>query len=282
MTAPLVTPLVLLSEVRGDLNVTSTTDTDNRVRNLIMEESEHLQRVCKRRFDHRVATIKHTPRLLQYGGDLLNSLDLALRHDLVSVTAITNGDSATISSGYTLEPDSNEVKSVIHLDSLGAVSWTNSNDPRNAISATGVWGYGGQFEATSYTVSSGLAADAAATSFVSSSALETGMVLKIESEYLYVSSTSGTTTTVERGYNGSTAATHANATAISRFKPNALVQRLVKRLVAWRLEQVKSPLFGSAVVGDVIFPVATDSMPKDVAAAVKAARLVKPNRVVAV
>ena len=66
------------------------------------------------------------------------------------------------------------------------------------------------------TVASGLSADATVTTFVISA---TGFVreddlITIESEVLTVSGVSGTTITVQRGMLGTTAATHANATAI--------------------------------------------------------------------
>ena len=55
-----------------------------------------------------------------------------------------------------------------------------------------------------------------------------GDTLLIESEQLYVTAVSGNNLTAERGVNGTTAATHADDTAISRFVyPKQLVEAVV-------------------------------------------------------
>ena len=70
--------------------------------------------------------------------------------------------------------------------------------------------------ASGTTVASGLASDATVT-FVSSdgTVFRDNDIIKIESEVLTVSGTSGTSVTVQRGMHNTTAATHADATAIS-------------------------------------------------------------------
>ncbi len=91
------------------------------------------------------------------------------------------------------------------------------------------------------------------------------MVLKIDSEYLYVGA--ATTTAIsqlERAYNGSTAATHVDSSVVYRWEAEPLVQRLVQRLVMISAAQDSSPLFGQIVIGDATAAVTTDGSPQDV------------------
>jgi hypothetical protein len=284
MTAPLATPLVQLSEVQAEANIAAATDAYNRVRTWIVEASAALQGVCKRRFDHRIDTLYHTPLHHGYGGDLLSAYDLLLADDLQSVVAITNGDSSAISSGYTLEPRGVTTKTRVRLNSTGAVTWTYSAvDAQGSVAVQGVWGYGGDWTDTGTTLNGAIVSTSAVT-FTSSAgtSLEVGMVLKVDSEYMYVSAISSNTITVTRGYNGSTAATHLTAAVVYRFVAHPVVAHIVKRLVIYFMERQKSPLFGQVVVNDLSFPITTDQWPKDVWATIKTNRLIRLNRIVAV
>lgn len=81
----------------------------------------------------------------------------------------------------------------------------------------GRWGYS-ESKVSLTTVASGLDADATITTFELASEVlaSIGDTLIIEDEQLYVTEKEGTTLTVERGVNGTTGATHPDATAISR------------------------------------------------------------------
>jgi hypothetical protein len=84
----------------------------------------------------------------------------------------------------------------------------------------GKWGYQDERSTSTTTVSSGLAVDATATTFTTSATptIAIGHTLLIGSEQLYVTGLASTTATVVRGVNGTTAAVHANSSAIDVYR----------------------------------------------------------------
>lgn len=265
----MTTHYCLLSEVRSAVNWGTAGDAAQ-IRRWIGEESLHLERLCRRRFDHRVETRYYTPLALP-DGDLLNRLELLLDDDLLSVSAIVNGDGTTLNaSDYLLLPLVATVKNRVRLKPLRGMSWTAdwSNDWEGSIQISGIWGYGGMWVTVSgeSVRDNPLAASATTMTVVSAASFEAEMVLRIDAEWVRVVAVSSTTPvlTIERGYNRSTAANHTQGTAIARFVPDALAQALVKRLVAWRNEQSKSPLFGTVTLADASLPVQVANIPADV------------------
>lgn len=268
----MTTPLVLLSEVKLRLN-TTTNDTQNNtlLSQIIREESAHLQQLCERRFDERIDTLHYDAIPARQDGPIMNNgLELSLGDDLKQVIQVTNGDG---SHPAVIElPRRTFPKAILRISD--GSTWLGGASPYDAISVTGVWGYGGSWLATGGALNADLNDSSTALTVTDSTLFEVGMVLKLDDEYLYVTATTPPATlTVQRGYNGSTAAAHANGTPIPRFAADDLVQALVRRLIAWRLEQDKAPLFGQAVVGDFSIPVSTDSVPRDVTAAIVGAYL---------
>lgn len=95
------------------------------------------------------------------------------------------------------------------------------------------------------------------------------MLLKIEDEYLYVTSknTAANTLTVRRGVNGTTAAAHDAASAICIYQPMEDVAHAAKRLAAWLYAQRSTPfseqMSSVEIGGTIIIP---KSAPADVQA----------------
>lgn len=86
---------------------------------------------------------------------------------------------------------------------------------------------------------------------------EAGQTLLIESEWLHVASISDTDLTVERGINGSTAAAHANGTAISIFQPDPEVARVARRYALWLYKALEAPFTGEVNIdadGKAVIP----------------------------
>lgn len=277
MPAPDATPL-LLPTADYTAEISTVTTAANLLRQII-GASDFLQRICKRRFDECIATRKYTARHVLYGGNLLDSYTLVLDHDLKSVTtfaydvavgaAISSG--TAITSGYQLVEIENNygvtASRKIALDRVAGsvILSAPSYDPLNSIQVAGVWGYGGQWINSSATVS-GLSSGTTATSATVSSAtpFEAGQVWKIDSEYIYLDSISGTTATITRAVNGSTAATHSDGTTIYHWRPMQIVKNLVRRLVQWGYEQMKAPMAGAVTIGEFEYPVDTSGLPKDI------------------
>ena len=164
---------------------------------------------------------------------------LKLDQWLLGVTTFTtsNGDE-TISSGdyflmcgdtYNIPPyDRIVMKSDGNRPNL-----LYSGTPQKANTITGAWGYCNDYENTGTTLGAAITSTTA-TTFTSSSgsSLETGWMLLIDSEQLYISGISSNTITVKRGMNGTTAATHANAAIVYRYVPPHDIEALCGILVA--------------------------------------------------
>lgn len=298
MTRPTdsLTPLLLRSEIRSRINANTTkVDVDNRLLGIVIDVSQIFQGACLRRFDEFVETRYFTPFPLAEGGDLLDLRKLRLDMDLkpaISVngvpvaqtTTIINGDASAITANnVTYMPLNEPYKRVIRLNPYGIQFWyhAGTTDPIGSISVTATWGFGGQWIPTGATLTSTL--DGVQGTFNPSAGLEDGMVLLIDSEYMYVSAYLATipfTVTVQRGFNGSTAVPHATSNApIYRWQSNRAVQQCMVRLIQVALEQDKSPLFGQMTVGDVTIPVDVADWPKDVQSIVRLNSLQRVPRI---
>lgn len=282
----MVTPLILLSELKGVVNAKWTdTDAAANVRRVIEAASAWLQMACDRRFDEYLATVVYDAVPIDAGD--VNGFDLLLgQRDLRAVTSISL-EGAAITSGYSLRPRNADALGinayrVIRLDPYGTQTWMGASDPWEAIEITGTWGYGGTWVATGATLNGNITSGAATLTASSGAPFEIAQTLKIDSEYLRVTDVSGTTITVTRGVNGSTAAAHTSTTAIYEWSAEALVKAQVERLTLWKLQQQQSPLAGQAVIGDMSFPVANDGVPKDVITTCVQVGLKRPPRLVGV
>ena len=67
---------------------------------------------------------------------------LWLDYDLCAVTTVTNGDATTVTSGqYTTLPRNGTPWNRLRLLSSADIAWTYTDDPEDAISIAGRWGY---------------------------------------------------------------------------------------------------------------------------------------------
>src|SRR5579859_1170593 len=298
MTVPQTTPLLLLSEYVSVTNAGSATPGSianmdatqaSRLRDGLLKASDYVQRICKRRFDERIETRPYTSLDERVGGDLLGPYDLQLDDDCKSAIVVTNGDGQVL-SGYKLiqsakDPGSNvNYATQVHLNIYGGVIWRSGvNDPIEAISVQGIWGYGGQWVpavtggGTQQVLTANLNQGATVMTVTDGTALEPGMVLKLVNngttpptiEYLYVDvipSTSGGNVSIGRAFNGSSSPSvaWASGTTLAYWQAVDTVRDLIRRLVQWKVQQIQTPVSTTATVGDFSFPVGLDGLPKDI------------------
>jgi hypothetical protein len=283
MTAPLATPLLLPSEYNAAV-VSGAFTTANLSQQLrwLVQTSDYIQSTCRRRFDERVDIRKYTSFLERDGGDLETQWDLLLDDDLKTPQQISQrvpvGIDVTIDDGVDVSIDScrfltsnrfigTSVRAydTVHINQYsGNFFYMGGVDPFESIWVKGLWGYGGQWVNTATTVATEQDASSTSLAVASGTVLEAGMVLKVGTEYEYVESVAVNTATVTRAYNDSTAAIHAVSSAVYRWQALPTVSDLVRRLVQWKLEQVKSPAAGNVTVGDFTFPVDMAGLPKDI------------------
>jgi len=95
---------------------------------------------------------------------------------------------------------------------------------QQTLSILGAWGY--TADTVSVTTSDAISSTTATSASVTSaSALGPAQAILVDSEQLYITSISGNTLTVERGVNGTTAATHSGGASLYRYDyPELVVQ----------------------------------------------------------
>lgn len=132
---------------------------------------------------------------------------------------------------------------------------------RRYIKATGTFGYGDGISADPWAglgVTGTVATtDGTALTLSASGAVEAGHTIKIGDEQMYVSAVSDTTATVERGVNGTTAATHS-AAAISAAKYPAPVTRACATIATAFIAQDSHAGYKSERIGDYNYTLADD------------------------
>lgn len=214
----------------------AVTDKDAKIDAIIAQVSVMIERHTDRRFIP-VTTTKEF--------DYQGSSQLILGDDLVSVSTLSKDGTAIAVSDFFLYPlnaaDDNKPYTWIELLFTSQL-FDFSDTKQSAITIAGKFGYS-EFTRTLSTLSAAIT-DAAATSMTvtSGSDFDIGQTLLIDSEQLFVRNISGTTVTVDRGQNGTTAATHLNAAAVKAIDPppdialacNGMVARFMHRAdAAW-------------------------------------------------
>jgi hypothetical protein len=192
---------------------------------------------------------------------------LNLDAGLLEATTLTNGDgTAMTTSQYKLYPLNSYPKHAVRVLASSTAQWQSDShgDYEGAVSLAGVWGYHEDYGSAWLTVtalSTTVATTTATTCSVPANKIVSGDLLKVDSEFVYVSSLlEGTTDTltIERAANGSTATTHASAGVVYRWTYPVIEKLCRDATVAyWRLRV--NPVGETVVVGGDQF-----STPKDV------------------
>ncbi len=181
--------------------------------------------------------------------DQLGMLELANaqgRHPLLAVTTVVNGSGTTLTLNTDYRPYPRSVTPVFYLHLLTGGSWSDFGDDWiEAIAVTGTWGYHSRYSeawlSSGDTVQDNPLTNSATTLTVNAvqannlARFSAGQLLQIESEWLEVSATDSNTNTltVKRGVRGTTAAQHAQGTAISIFSVEDAINRAAWRLAAF-------------------------------------------------
>lgn len=199
-----------LNALKDELGETGTAN-DARLRRYIANASSAIEAATGRTFVP-VTAIKYfdVP-------DANDRLFLAYE-DLLSLTTLTD-QTGTITSGYYwLYPLNMTPKHSIVLDTttLGR-GFEYDDDPNKAITVMGRWGYCEDTVATGLTLGAAIASTTATGIVLSGAGCEVGWTLLVDTEAMFVTNVIGNVATVERGVNGTTAATHLIAAAVSRY-----------------------------------------------------------------
>lgn len=206
------------STARGQTATTDTTD-DGVVVDLLEAASRYLDDKTGRQF---------YPSIEEHLFDIPGGSEIWLDGDLLSVIALTNGDSTAISSNdYNLHPANLTPKYSIELNDVSSVSWEAdaSGSSQQVISVNGWWGYRRQFSQRAWQSVGTLGAaivDTTTLAFTMTGghSVAVGQILKIDSEIYNVATVAtNTITPIARGDNGSTAAIHLNGATVYKWVP---------------------------------------------------------------
>lgn len=294
------TPLLLPSEYTLLLHqiVTDPDDADYEASlegylNLLIEASAAVQRYCGRRFDERRETRRFRPVTIQRNGHMLDARTLQMDDDLKTIitfatdvpASATEAADGTVLAGGDYVPIKGRTifgETVItQLKRAGGFSYDPDN-PEN-VWIDGIWGRGGRWVKVGAKLSEDAAADDETLIVDAIGRLEPGMVLRLGDTHDYAycldltipSGTDPITITVDRGYNGSVAEAHSTNDAVYFWLAMETPRALVRRLVTWAVEQVKSPTTGTVTIGDFSYPADTSGLPKDLFIIIKSSGLMR-------
>ena len=237
-------------------DITANTEQE-RFRKLLENASRHIDRQTHRRF--------YCWEGIKYYDGLAGNL---LVDDLLSISLLRLDEDADdtyeatmAATDYFLYPANKLPKDRLELSNSSDYSGF-ADGVKRGVEITGVHGYGDGESTTPYyttgqTVQDNpLAAGATTVTVTATTSLGAGMTLRIENEQLYITSiTNATTFVVERGVNGTTAASHIQTTPISLYAvPSPIRQAaLVVAMRAWkRKDSAFQNVVGSPDTGTVV------------------------------
>lgn len=174
--------------------------------------------------------------------------------DLLEPVTITNGSYGALSStDYTGVPYNNTPYIAVKLKPNTGVFWESDTDniTDRAVTVAGFWGYRSHYGRDGFHAKTTLGADEDADTLALTVADDTGFVagdiIRIDNELMLVASASGAgvLNITERGWNGSTAATHSSGAAVKRWYPEPAVVKATL-IQAQRLYRRKDSPFGIA------------------------------------
>lgn len=205
---------------------------------------------------------KFYPRIKTYLFDTPEDpYELMLDRELLSLTTLTNGDGTVITSDYyRLYPLREDAKWMIRLVG-GMYCFMPSVETYGLadISVAGVWGYvknySDAWEDTT-TLSTAISSTSATSVTVPTGKLKAGMLIKVDDEWIYISSVSVSTTdtiTIVRGVNGSTAATHDSGEKVYVWNPGREISGLCTKTAAALYKLKNNPMGETITVEDQVF-----------------------------
>lgn len=131
-----MTDYTTVTTVKDYLRISSSSD-DSLLGDFVVRASRMIEDFCGRWFDARAET-----RYFDATGSHITGNLLLLDADLLSITTLVNGDGTTISADdIILRPINWPPYFGIALRHNSGLRWTYVDDPRGAISITGLWGY---------------------------------------------------------------------------------------------------------------------------------------------
>ena len=282
-------PAATLAQVRSEIKAGEIdTSGDPVARQLLYLMTERLQAFVEKEFAPRRKAVRFDA--LGYHIDD-SAGELHFKQPLLEALTVIDGEGTTLAlydredntGDYLLPGEAPYYK--IALADASNKSWSAYTGPwQDAISVTGIWGYRRNYAEDGWM----LAVDTVQNNPLSSGAtaltvadadgadlyglmprFSPGNLLRIESEYLEVLAvnTSTNSLTVRRGVQGTTAAEHAQNTAIAVWVPEPAITRALMRWVAYAYS--RRGQFNQMVIQDIVAVKYPGDLPDDVAGALE-------------
>ena len=259
-----------IADIKGVLGITATTD-DTMIRKIVEAASRSIDQYCNRFF------------MTQSSTKYFNGANVLWIPDLLSITTLKTDEDGdgTFENTYQVatEPIDYYLYGVGLEDTLNTYPKirieTSSNGDyggfatgcQKGVQIAGIWGYGDGISATPYIVDTTLTAAISSTTattcaVTSVTNLSPGQLILIDTEQMYIYSIASTTLTVERGVNGTTAATHDTAKTIYIYQyPSDIRQACIDLSVALYQNRSKQGL-QTERIGDYSYTIAGTSLGK--------------------
>lgn len=244
-------------DVRNTLVGNAATGQDTLYLDLIRSTSRDMDGLSGQTFAPRVETLKYDlpkGRVLNFGS-----------RTVLEITSITNGDGNTIASDqYTLEPANESAKWKLEINAYSNTMFYPSLTTLNkqAITVVAITGYHPDYSNAWRqidTLAVAISSTSATSMITTGSALvHSGDFLKIDSEFIYPSAVTTTTSTIIRGIAGSTAATHLINAPIYKWV-NPSIEMICRTAVLAQERLKNNPLGDTINIGGYTF-----NTPKDV------------------
>lgn len=241
-------------KLRLDIAITDTDDEPTIRRNL-EAASRKVENITGRRFQPYTATHTYTTRW----ADEVEVDDLLIVTSLKTLTANSNGTrtygDTWASTDYDLEPydaaDADEPYTRIARNPAGLYAFPTE---RRGIEITGTWGYWLDTVTSGSALTAGVDGSTATIPVTSGADFDRLQTILVDSEQMYITAISGASLTVERGVNGTTAATHDSAAAVSIYRYPEPIVEATALYAARQFRRSDAPLgvAGSDALGTVV------------------------------
>ena len=257
-----------LTELKGILGITSTTD-DVMMRKILEGASRSIESNLNRRFYSTSETKYFNGAVVLWIPDLLSVTTLKTDEDgdgtFENTFDGTAGTGDYILYGGGLEDSLNLYpKTRLEINPYGDYG-SFASGVKRGVEIAGVWGYGDGTSATPY-VTTAITGTVATTTGLTltlsaDSIIEIGHTILCESEQMYVTALGTLSATVERGVNGTTAATHSLKVLSYYRYPRDIMQACLDLSVALYQNRTKQGL-QSERLGDYSYTIAGTSLGK--------------------
>ena len=214
---------------RAQSTINTDAADDLVIGSLLESASRYIDDQCRRKFYPSIET-----RYFNVPEDQNNDLLLFVDADLLEITTLTNGDTTTITStSYNLLPRNVSPKYGIKLIPTSNIYWMNDSTGNGefVIPVYGVWGFHNNYSQRAWqnvgTLGSDLNISSLSATLTAGHAVLTDMLVKIDSELMLVSVSTNTMTILNRGENGSTAATHSSGAVVYAWIPQPEIKNAV-------------------------------------------------------